>query len=195
MRSKQSKDGRYRTKIEVLRDFLHATRQESKKTRIIGVANLNPASFQKYLDSCTRLDLVRETEDGYELTPRAEVVLDRIERLLEKSSETEAAFQALNRFLKDPSLSTESPPALRYVSRIAWSQVARPNSESGPPLSRTTPMDRSGGYPPADFKLEWGDERPTTEDVPRPDRRPQDETPPEETSLAPRRFPKIGSRR
>jgi len=195
MRSKQPKDGRYRTKIEVLRDFLHATRQESKKTRIIGVANLNPSSFQKYLEACTRLDLVRESSEGYELTPRAEVVLDRIERLLEKSSEAEAAFQALDRFLRDSALSGDSPPALRYVSRIAWNQVARPNSESGPPLPRSNALDRSGAYPSLDFKLEWGDERAGTKNAPRPESPSPTEPPSEENPLTPRRFSRVGSRR
>jgi len=140
----------------VLRDFLNATRAGVKKTRIIGIANLNPASFQKYLESCTRLHLVRGTSEGYELTPRAEVVLDRIDRLLQMSSEVETALESLNRILGETSPG-ESPPPLRYVSRLAWSAAPRaPSAEPSEP--RSLVLDRSGAYAAGEFKLDWDSE-------------------------------------
>ena len=45
-------DHHYRSKVEILRDFLVAIQESGKKTRIIGLANLNPSSFRPYLRFC-----------------------------------------------------------------------------------------------------------------------------------------------
>jgi predicted transcriptional regulator len=139
----QRTEGRYRSKLEVLRDFLRATRQERKKTRIIGVANLNPGSFQRYLEVCIQRELVRRTPAGYELTPRAEVVLERVDRLLEMSTEIETAVRDLDRILGPSSFGPKDRDgAPRYVSRIAWSELQRSELErptlASPPV-RTGP--------------------------------------------------------
>jgi len=195
VRSKQPKDGRYRTKVEVLRDFLVATREESRKTRIIGTANLNPASFQKYLASCIRLNLVQETTHGYELTARAEVVLDRIERLLEMNSEVESALLGLNRVLEECSGAGEVSPTLRFVSRLAWNPGRRPTEELGTPLPNSMSRDRSGGYPTSRLALDWDTGVETTKGVPpRADRSPREATQ-DQRRVAARPYSRTSSRR
>jgi len=195
VRSSQPKGGRYRTKVEVLRDFLLATREESRKTRIIGTANLNPASFQKYLASCIRLNLVQKSAHGYELTARAEVVLDRIERLLEMSSEVESALVGLNRFLGEGSGAGEVSPTLRFVSRLAWNPGRRPTEDHGTPLPNSISPDRSGGYPASGLAFDWDPGVESTKGMPpRADRSAREATQ-DERRVAARPYSRSSSRR
>lgn len=124
-------DRHYRSRIEILRDFLGAVRETGKKTHIIGLANLNPASFQPYLEFCRTLQLVQNTPTGYRLTPRADAVLQVIERLLARSAEVDAALLDLYRGFNNGHV-PESPPkgALRYVSILAWNEVVRSAKQS-----------------------------------------------------------------
>jgi predicted transcriptional regulator len=129
---------KYRTRLEVLHDFLGAIRETGKKTHIIGLSNLNPASFQSYLDFCHALQLVEDTPVGYRLTPRAEAVLEVIQRLLTQSVVLDAALLDLHRDFNGSSPSR--PPtqgALRYVSSLAWNEVLR--SASGSVALETEP--------------------------------------------------------
>jgi len=124
-------DRQYRSRLEILRDFLDATRDGGKKTRIIGLANLNPSSFQSYLDYCLALRLVQDTPVGYRLTPRADVVLDAIERLLARSAEVDAALLSLQQGCEGTVAPGVAPKgALRYVSRLAWNEVVRSATDS-----------------------------------------------------------------
>jgi predicted transcriptional regulator len=131
---------KYRTRLEVLHDFLGAVRETGKKTHIIGLSNLNPASFQSYLDFCHALQLVEDTPAGYRLTPRAEAVLEVIQRLLTQSVILDAALLDLHRDFNGSNPS--QPPtqgALRYVSSLAWNEVLR--SASGSLELETEPFD------------------------------------------------------
>jgi predicted transcriptional regulator len=124
-------DRRYRSRIEILRDFLGAVRETGKKTHIIGLANLNPTSFQPYLDFCSTLHLVQDTPAGYRLTPRADAVLDVIERLLARSAEVDAALLDLHRGFNGSNLSRPaSSGTLRYVSILAWNDIVQSVADS-----------------------------------------------------------------
>jgi predicted transcriptional regulator len=117
---------KYRTRLEILHDFLEAIRKTGKKTHIIGLSNLNPSSFQPYLDFSIALELVKVTPAGYQLTPRAEAVIEVIQRLLARSSEVDAALLDLHRGFNGSNLSEPSTKgALRYVSILAWNEVVR----------------------------------------------------------------------
>ena len=120
------KDRRYRSKLEILRDFLSAVRETGKKPRIIGVANLNPGSFQLYIEFCLANRLVEDTPAGYRLTPRADEVLKAIQQLIARSEEVDAALLQLQRGFEPstPPLPS-SRQALRYVSVLAWNEVVR----------------------------------------------------------------------
>jgi predicted transcriptional regulator len=125
------RDHQYRGRVEILRDFLGAVRAHERKTRIIGLANLNPTSFQRYLDFSLSLDLVRRSPKGYRLTPRAEAVLDSIDRLLAKSAEVDVTLRDFQRaFSRSQAIGPGPKPAFRYISRIAWDEVCRTTAES-----------------------------------------------------------------
>ena len=116
----------YRTKVEILLDFLRAVRETGKKSRIVALANLNPASFRPYLDFCLTRELVQETSGGYRLTSRAEGVLKSIQELIARSEEVDAALRELHRgFDAYRPTARSTKPALRYVSTLAWNQVGR----------------------------------------------------------------------
>jgi len=135
-------DRQYRSRLEILRDFLTATRDAGRKTRIIGLANLNPTSFRDYLEYSIALGLVQDTSGGYRLTPRADVVLDAIQRLLVRTAEVDAALLDLQRGLEGlPSAAPSAPGTLRFVSRIAWNEIAR--SASGAYSNLDGPRARS----------------------------------------------------
>jgi predicted transcriptional regulator len=131
----------YRTRLEILQDFLGAVRETGKKTRIIGRANLNPSSFQPYLDFCLALELVQDTPAGYQLTPRAGAVLEVTQRLLARSAEVDAALLDLHRgFNGSKPVRLPTKGALRYVSILAWNEVVRSVAETA-----ALETGRSGG--------------------------------------------------
>jgi len=135
MRSPRS----YRTKLEVLRDFLRAAQEPAPKTRIIGAANLNPLSFQKYLRLCTEQDLVVAVSGGYVATPRAIPLLEAIDGLMHKTSELEDALRLVEQNAPGgrPPDGVGSNP-FRHVLREAWNEIAlrRP----APPNVRRAPI-------------------------------------------------------
>ena len=115
----------YRTKLEVLRDFLRAAQEPAPKTRIIGAANLNPLSFRKYLRLCTDQDLIMAVSGGYVATPRATPLLEAIDGLMLKTSELEDALRVLERNAPSgrPSDGGGTNP-FRQVLREAWNEIA-----------------------------------------------------------------------
>lgn len=149
----------YRSKLEVLRDFLRAAREPAPKTRIIGAANLNPVSFRRYLRLCTQRDLIMAVSGGYVATPRATPLLEAIDRLMLKTSELESALHLLGPAAPDgPGVDAGPPARLRLVLREAWNEIAlEPVARSGgragpaflapygPPDAGTTPR---AGSPP-----------------------------------------------
>jgi len=114
---------RYRSKIEVLGDFLGAVDQARKKTRIVGLANLNQASFEKYLAFCLDLCLVETRPDGYHLTAKAAAALGALERIVAKSAEVDRAVGDLHRVLRNGQDPEDGGLTLRWVSRLAWTEV------------------------------------------------------------------------
>ncbi len=86
----------YRTRLEVLHDFLDASRRASRKTRIIGLANLNPGYFDSYARFCLEHHLLEATPDGYHATDLADQVLVAIRRVLSKTAELDGAIRSFN---------------------------------------------------------------------------------------------------
>jgi hypothetical protein len=100
---------------------------------VIGLANLNRASYQPYLDFCLAHRLVRSSTAGYKLTPRASSVLEAIDRLIARSGEVDAALLDLQRGLDAYNPAAPATKlALRYVSVVAFNEAARtPAGTSG----------------------------------------------------------------
>jgi predicted transcriptional regulator len=149
----------YRTKAELLRDFLLAVAVESGKTRIINRANLNPYSFRRYFRYCTRLELVREDFEGFHVTERAAPVVKALEQFIARSGEFDVALRGLQRSLslaevgEDPSRSASTG---RSPSRVAWPDVIVGHRGSIT-LSASGSLSRSGGLMPPAGAVEWAD--------------------------------------
>jgi predicted transcriptional regulator len=135
--------GRYRTKIEVLRDIVRAASTEERKTRIIGMANLNQGSFRRYSALGVSLGLLRTTSNGFSATPAAEEWLSAVDGVLSKGEELATAIEALSRLSQGPANggngSGRGRPAydaVQLLARLAWADV-RPGD--GLPLGRPAP--------------------------------------------------------
>ena len=165
----------YRSKIEVLRDFLRAAQQPVPKTRLIGTANLNPASFRRYLKLCTERSLIVNVSGGYVTTPRATPVLIAIDSLILKRDELEGAFRVLTRDALDGVVPSEnSARPFRHILREAWNEIV------------LAPAPRAGGVPDPSA--------PSTPEVvpPSPARRPRPRGP---ELRRPARSPRAAQRR
>jgi predicted transcriptional regulator len=140
---------RYRTKIEVLRDLLEAASRERRKTRIIGTANLNQESFQRYAGLAMGAGLLQVTNGMYFLTPAAKDWLRAVDGVLRKGTEVSVALAGLSRLTRRPTERRTSPPvdmgelARQLVARLAWSElgVREPMAEEPirPPASPPRP--------------------------------------------------------
>lgn len=141
----------YRTNIEVLRDVLTAVRKPVPKTRIIGLANLNPRSFEEYLRFCAEHELVSLTSGRYVVTPRGDTVLDAIEAVLTKTTELQWAVHRLKRTVSDRPV-TEGVPgaALRHMARWAWTEILL-NGGGDPRLRRSGGFARRGSTKEGDL--------------------------------------------
>lgn len=149
-------NARYRTKIEVLRDIVRAATNEERKTRIIGMANLNQVSFQRYSSLGVSLGLLQPTGSGLSATPAAEEWLGAVDTIISKSSEVAAAIDTLYR-LTPPirnggnGSARGKPPydAVQLLARLAWADL-RPSAQAisagrTPPTRHTAPRD---AFPP-----------------------------------------------
>jgi predicted transcriptional regulator len=85
----------YRTHLEVLYDFLDACRRAPRKTRIIGLANLNPRYFGIYAQFCLEHRLIEWTGTGYRGTERTIPAMNAIRRVIAQSAELDEAIRAL----------------------------------------------------------------------------------------------------
>ncbi len=129
---------RYRSKLEVLRDLLVATRHASKKTRIMGLGNFNPATFRKHMGFAVDQGLVVANNGDYRLTNRADQVLAALQELMAKSTELDITIQFLERSGLPPGAKQWSEGAvLRQVSRLAWSEGTRVGSGTPSSFARS----------------------------------------------------------
>jgi predicted transcriptional regulator len=136
---------KYRARIEILRDVLAAAQHEDKKTRIIGLANLNLASFDKYAAYCIEHGLLVSKNGEYKLTSRAEKTLGVIHVVLTKSSELAEALQEFGRVSGDDRAGLAHPSTLLQLYRDRGDHLRRPTWTKAPPeevLLRTLQTQR-----------------------------------------------------
>jgi predicted transcriptional regulator len=140
---------RYRSKLEVFRDLLVATRHAPKKTRIIGLANLNPSTFQKHMAIARSGGLVTVTNGEYNLTEKADRVLAALQELMAKSNELDITIQFLERNGLPPATNRWTDGAvLRQVSRAAWSEAESLSHSPGSALARSGGIGASASGSP-----------------------------------------------
>lgn len=134
---------KYRTRIEVLRDLLEASQKTGRKTRIIGLANLNPGYFETYARFCLDHRLLEFTTEGYRPTERTEPVLAAIRRVVSKSSELDDALQFLASVIRQgPELGNLGGPATRVYASGGW-EGALWHSVPRLPISRSSATART----------------------------------------------------
>jgi predicted transcriptional regulator len=145
----------YRSKIEVLRDFLSAAREPVPKTRLIGLANLNPPAFQRYLRICTDRGLIEKVSGAYVATPRAMPLLEAIDGLILKTAELERSFQALEGTTETPRIrnggtgNDVSPFLMRAWSEILLRPVVPSNGHRSGACAAPPSASVDGPAPPS----------------------------------------------
>lgn len=146
-----AKGRKYRSKVEVLRDFLEATHEQSTKSRIIGIANLNRVLFQRYLNLAVSFDLVAVTPRGYRLTARARPAIEAIDRYLARRNEAVSALHELRRVCHEGRGRGSARSGLpridpeQLLARPRWTEAG--TASSGTPWEGA--LSRSGGLKPA----------------------------------------------
>jgi predicted transcriptional regulator len=114
----------YRTRLEVLHDFLDASRRTTRKTRVIGLANLNPAYYDSYARFCRDHRLLETTDDGYRTTELADQVLVAIRQILSKTSELDTAVRSLHGALyPDASARELAAPSVALTHADGWEEI------------------------------------------------------------------------
>ncbi len=140
---------RYRTKIEVLRALLESTAAESTKTRILRRANMNPASFDRYLAFCVGTGLVESAGRKFHRTVSGDAAMVAIDSLIGKAAELGSAMQQLGTCLGGETSPVESTAALRFASLAAWDELTRRSAHSGGMAMPTREVLDSPGVNPS----------------------------------------------
>ncbi|MGA3192924.1 MAG: winged helix-turn-helix domain-containing protein [Candidatus Bathyarchaeia archaeon] len=87
--------GKYRDMLGIIADMLHAAGSGSKKTRIMGVANLSYRLFEKYLGRTVQAGFLRLNGEGYEVTEKGQDFLVKYLALSSKYSMVESELQSV----------------------------------------------------------------------------------------------------
>jgi predicted transcriptional regulator len=116
----------YRTRLEVLHDFLDASRRATRKTRVIGLANLNPAYYESYARFCRDHRLLETTDGGYRTTELADQVLIAIRQILSKTTELDTAVRSLHEALYPEAKARElAAPSVALTHTDGWEEILR----------------------------------------------------------------------
>jgi predicted transcriptional regulator len=86
---------KYRRKFEIIADILNAAKDGAKKTRIMYVANLNHGLLKKYLMETISIGFIRFNNDGYEVTEKGRIFLERYTQFSSKYSKLQREFENL----------------------------------------------------------------------------------------------------
>lgn len=85
---------KYRRRIEIIADILlSAASGATKKTRIMYAANLSYTLLEKYLTEVISLGLLRLSDDGYEVTEKGFIFLEKYERFSSRFSRIQKEMQ------------------------------------------------------------------------------------------------------
>ena len=85
---------KYRDGLRIIADILHAAGSGTKKTRIMGVANLSYRLLEKYLGKTVQTGFLRLNDEGYEVTEKGQAFLEKYEDFSSRYSKLENEFQS-----------------------------------------------------------------------------------------------------
>jgi len=86
--------GKYRDRLGIIADILHAAGSGAKKTRIMGGANLSYRLMEKYLKSTVQAGFLRLNDEGYEVTEEGQDFLKRYLDFVGRYSKLESEVQS-----------------------------------------------------------------------------------------------------
>jgi len=86
---------KYRDGLGIIADILHAAGSGTKKTRIMGVANLSYRLLEKYLGRTVQTGFLRLNDEGYEVTEKGQDFLEKYHTLSSKYSRVESELQSV----------------------------------------------------------------------------------------------------
>lgn len=88
---------RYRRRIDIIADVLKAAGSNAtRKTRIMYIANLSHQLLEKYLFEAVNLGFIRLNNDGYEVTGKGRVFLEKYSEFSSRYSAVERELEKLN---------------------------------------------------------------------------------------------------
>jgi predicted transcriptional regulator len=87
--------GKYRDGLGIIADILHAAGSGSKKTRIMGVANLSYKLFEKYLGRTVQVGFLQLNDEGYEVTEKGQDFLEKYHDLSGRYSKLDSELQSV----------------------------------------------------------------------------------------------------
>jgi predicted transcriptional regulator len=86
---------KYRDKLRIIADILHAAGSGAKKTRIMYLANLSYGLLEKYLWATVQSGFLRLNDVGYEVTDRGQAFLEKYVEFSSRCSELERNRQSI----------------------------------------------------------------------------------------------------
>jgi predicted transcriptional regulator len=85
---------KYRDGLRIIADILHAAGSGTKKTRIMGLANLSYRLLEKYLGKTVQTGFLRLNDEGYEVTEKGQAFLEKYEDFSSRYSKLESELQS-----------------------------------------------------------------------------------------------------
>ena len=85
---------KYRDGLRIIADILHAAGSGTKKTRIMGLANLSYRLLEKYLGKTVQSGFLRLNDEGYEVTKKGEAFLEKYEGFSSRYFKLESELQS-----------------------------------------------------------------------------------------------------
>ena len=84
---------KYRRRFEIIADILNAAKNGAKKTRIMYVANLSHGLLEKYLGETLNIGFIRFNNDGYNVTEKGQLFLERYVQFSSKYERSRREFE------------------------------------------------------------------------------------------------------
>ena len=85
---------KYRDGLRIIADVLHAAGSGTKKTRIMGLANLSYRLLEKYLGKTVQSGFLRLNDEGYEVTKKGQAFLEKYEDFSSRYFKLESELQS-----------------------------------------------------------------------------------------------------
>jgi predicted transcriptional regulator len=86
---------RYRRRLDIIADILHAAGDGEKKTRIMHYANLSHELIEKYLGQTMMMGYIMGSDGGYRVTEKGRAFLEKYRQFSRRYSRTRKRLEAM----------------------------------------------------------------------------------------------------